>query len=260
MSLRGLISLERVLPEGQLVDRAWLKAKGVSRPRIDYALRSHNLEAVVRGIYRRPGPPLKWEQVMYSLSAMGWLGHVGGRSAFELQGKAHYLPVKGVKQIELYSTRAAPPWLAKYPAPFHFHVTTKKLFDSVPTDALETRLFGAWDWPIPYSTPELALLEMLGDCRGEADFSLVEPFFEGAATLRPDRVQTLLEACSQVKAKRLFMWFARRHGHAWAKKIDKSRIELGAGKREIAKWGVLDSEFLITVPGEMANGTEQSLF
>lgn len=32
-------SLEQTLPEGQLVNRAWLKARGFNRPRVDYALR-----------------------------------------------------------------------------------------------------------------------------------------------------------------------------------------------------------------------------
>jgi hypothetical protein len=253
-------SLVQAVPEGQLVDRKWLMEQGFTRPRIDYAVRAGNLERVIPGIYRRPGPVLKWEQAVYSLNAMGWPWHVGGRSAFELQGKAHFLPVQGVRQIELFGTKPGPSWLTDFPAPFRLRVRNKKLFDVLPADALENKFFGAWDWPIPYSTPELALLEMLGLCQGEADFYLVDPFFEGAATLRLDRVQSLLERCVQVKAKRLFLWFVRRHKHAWAENLDRTRISLGSGKREIAKPGAFDPEFRITIPWEMAHGNEKSVF
>lgn len=235
------------------MNREWLTAHGFSRPRIDYALRAGNLETVARGIYRKPGPPLKWEHVLYSLNVMGWNGHVGGRSAFELQGKAHFLPLSGVKRIEIHGGGSAPVWLASIPGAFRFQVRNKTLFKNHPPDVMETKPFGAFDWPIPYSSPELALLEMLGDCKGEADFELVEPFFEGAATLRSDRVQTLLEACTQIKAKRLFLWFARRHKHAWMDKIDQSKIGLGTGKRELVKGGVFDPEYLITVPRDGLN-------
>ena len=52
-------TLENTLPEGLVVDRTWLNARGVTRPSIDYYLRAGRLQAVARGAYRRPGPPLK---------------------------------------------------------------------------------------------------------------------------------------------------------------------------------------------------------
>jgi len=64
-------SLEQSLPEGQLVNRAWLLARGFNRPRVDYALRAGKLESVAHGVYRRPGPSLKWEHVVFSLNEMG---------------------------------------------------------------------------------------------------------------------------------------------------------------------------------------------
>ena len=70
-------SLEQTLPEGQLVNRAWLRARGFNRPRVDYALRAGKLTAVAHGIYRRPGPALKWEHVVYSLNQMGLPGARG---------------------------------------------------------------------------------------------------------------------------------------------------------------------------------------
>lgn len=77
MNTKAERSLEQTLPDGQLVNRAWLLAHGYNRPRVDYFLRANKLEAVNWGIYRRPGPPLKWEHIVYSLNEMGCAVHVG---------------------------------------------------------------------------------------------------------------------------------------------------------------------------------------
>jgi hypothetical protein len=48
--------------------------------------------------------------------------------------------------------------------------------------------------------------------------------------------------------KRLFLFFADRHNHAWLKQLDRSRIDLGRGKRLLAVGGRLDPKYQITVP------------
>jgi hypothetical protein len=77
--------------------------------------------------------------------------------------------------------------------------------------------------------------------------------FNGLATLSPRRLQKLLEACSSIRVKRVFLLLARNSGHAWYQRIDVSRIDIGKGKRQITPGGRLDKEFLITVPESFAN-------
>ena len=89
------------------------------------------------------------------------------------------------------------------------------------------------------------------DRNKDADFSVADKFFEAAATLRPTLVNALLSACTQVKAKRLFLWFATRHNHPWLKSLDISKVNLGSGKRVIVTGGLLDKQYQITVPREM---------
>ena len=250
-------SLEQSLPEGQLVNRAWLRARGFSRPRVDYALRAGKLNSVAHGVYRRPGPPLKWEHVVYSLNEMGCAVHVGGRSALELQGLAHYLPLGRLQRIDLYGVSRVPAWVKGFQTPFWFSVHTQHLFDPMPETALHARPFGAWDWPIPYGTPEIALLELLASVRDEADFSMADKFFEAAVNLRPDLIHALLKSCTHVKAKRLFLWFTDRHAHTWRQVLKTGGIDLGRGKRMLIKRGTYDATYQITVPREMAGGTEQ---
>ena len=259
-------SLEKILPEGLVVDRAWLNKQGVSRPNIDYYLRTGRLEAVARGAYRRPGPSLKWEHLVYSLQELAYPVHVGGRAALELQGYTHYLSLSGKQQIDLYGVRHIPDSLLTSSAPIKLIVHSVDLFRDLPAEAITTKPFGHWDWLIRYATPELALLELLSAVNSEADFSVMDKFFETAVTLRPSLVNKLLNVCTQVKAKRLFLWFATRHNHTWLKQIDTSKVNLGSGKRVIVNGGALDKKYLITVPREMqnnsdnANGTESNFF
>jgi hypothetical protein len=84
-----------------------------------------------------------------------------------------------------------------------------------------------------------------------------EPFddarllMEGLTTLRPSVLQSLLEDCNSVKAKRLFLSLAESAGHAWLGKLDLARVDLGKGKRVLvkgAKGGRLDAKYQIVLP------------
>jgi hypothetical protein len=253
-------TLEQCLPEGQIVNRAWLKAQGFNRPQVDYYLRAGKLESVVQGVYRRSGPPLKWEHVVYSLNEMGYHLRVGGRSTLEMQGLAHYLPAGHLKRIDLYGPAKVPAWVSKFPGPFRFKVYKRQLFVPLPEEAQISKPFGFWDWPIPYSTVELAMLELLAGVRDKTGFSVADKFFEAAVNFRPNLLQILLSACMNVKAKRLFLWFADRHNHAWRQALETREVDVGKGKRMIIKGGAYDALYQITVPREMASGSEQSLY
>lgn len=54
--------------------------------------------------------------------------------------------------------------------------------------------------------------------------------------------------------KRLFLWFAERHNHAWLKQIRREEIDLGRGKRMLQRDGKLDPKFNITVPEDLDAG------
>ncbi len=250
--------LEEQLPDGLVVDRAWLAERGFKRPLVDYYLRSGALMPVARGAYRRPGPPLKWEHVVYSLQELGHAVHVGGRSALEFQGFAHYLSIQGMKQIHLYGVDKLPGWVNKLEAPYRLCLHKPQLFEkavaeSVP-DVVIAKPFGHWDWPLRYATPELALLEMASEVKQASDFEVLDKLFESATSLRPKLIMSLLNACHQIKAKRLFLWFANRHDFAWFKHLDVKMLNLGSGKRVIVKGGALDKKYQITVPRKMISG------
>ncbi len=82
----------------------------------------------------------------------------------------------------------------------------------------------------------------------EVGFDEAQLIMENLVTLRPDVVQRLLTACRSVKVKRLFLYMAERHEHAWFSKLELSKVNLGKGKRMIVPNGRFNAKYQITVP------------
>lgn len=258
--------LQRSLPEGLVADSAWLEKHGYSRAlRKKYV--SHGwLEQVARGAYRRPTPKLpgedkrqklRWQPVVVSLQTLlGYPYTVGGRTALELQGFAHYLSSGRSREVHLYGTGKLPGWVSKLELDTRlvFH-NAEKLFKTASGAAHDFQQastvhqpWGQWESPLMMSTPERAILELLDEVPERETFHQADMLIEGLRNLSPRRLQMLLVVCRSVKVKRLFLWFAERHQHAWLNKLDRGRIDLGRGKRMLVRGGKLDKKFNITVP------------
>jgi len=267
--------LERNLPEGLLVDSAWLSRHGYSTALRSQYVAAGWLEQPARRVYRRPRGSLRWQQVAISLQTLlNCPLAVGGRTALDLHGYAHYLS-QATTEVHLYGSKPAPRWLAKLRAGARFlyhndrRLFAKAIFTESPNDitsklaersstaagiphaAFAVQTWGQWDWPLLISTPEKAILELLDELPKHESFHQVDKLFEGAANLSPRRLQWLLSDCRSVKVKRLFFYFADRHRHAWLNQIKREVIEFGAGKRMLVKGGKLDAVHGITVPGDM---------
>ena len=265
--------LEKELPEGLLVDSAWLNAKGFASNLRTYYTKTGWLDQPARGVYRRTRGTLGWQQVVISLQTL--LEQpliVGGRTALEVQGFSHYL-AQEVQTVHLYGPVKPPSWLAKLnlPQSFVYH-NSRALFRNEPISVgltslawdiargegrdvnrlqggdVTTLAWGQWDWPLSISTPERAYLEMLDEVPARETFHQADMILQGAANFSPRRLQKLLADCTSVKVKRLFFYFADRHQHAWRKRLDKDAIDFGSGKRMLVRGGHLDPVYLITVP------------
>ena len=253
-------AIGQILHEGVLVDRQWLNENGFDRTAIDYYMRSKTLKAVSRGVYRKPGPPLKWQNVVYSLNLLGYSVHVGHMTALQFHGYTHYLELSGTRTISLYCDRKLPKWTFEIEIKEKLQQVSRNPFSLDITAGLEAIPFGTWDWPVWYSIPERAFLELLSTVDSAAEIQQVDKLFEGAANFRPVMVRKMMKQCRQVKAKRLFLWLAKRHNFPWFNTLDINKYDLGKGKRQIVKDGILDKDYLITIPKEMVNGQTESLF
>lgn len=268
--------MDKTLPEGLLVDAAWMERHGYSSSLRSQYVSAGWLEQPARGTFKRPWGPLSWQQVVISLQVLLQQPLiVGGRTALDLQGFSHYVSAQGPQIIHLYGREPPPGWLNKLPLKetFRFH-KSQTLFKSDPVtkgltslawdveanvgssnDTLHgtlTRLpWGQWNWPLTVSTPERALFELLDELPNHESFHQVDMLVEGLRTLSPRRLEKLLADCRSIKVKRLFFFFADRHQHAWLKRIDRSKVDLGTGKRMLVKGGRLDPVYQITVPDDL---------
>jgi hypothetical protein len=274
-NLSKLNQLEQELPEGLLVDAAWLERRGyygsLRKKYVDLGW----LEQPAHRVYRRPRGALRWKQAVISLQTLLEVPVViGGRTALELQGYAHFL-TREQTEVHLYGHQPPPSWLHKLPLSvrFVFHRSSRlfpndpitrgltslswnaRTSEGVSTDPLHSGLtrqaWGHWDWPLTLSTPERAVLELLDELPDRETFHQADKLMEGLVNLSPRRLQKLLEDCESVKVKRLLFFFADRHGHAWLKLIDRARLDLGKGKRMLVRGGKLDTTYEITVPEDL---------
>ncbi|HEY4942300.1 MAG TPA: type IV toxin-antitoxin system AbiEi family antitoxin domain-containing protein [Rhizomicrobium sp.] len=268
--------LEREFPEGLLADTAWFGKQGFSRQLLNHYVNTGWLEQPARGVYRRPRGALTWQQVVISLQTLLQLPvAVGGQTALEMQGYAHYLSFN-LREVHLYSAKDLPKWVGKLDLAVRFvRHEDKRLFRNEPihraltnlslnlksgaamnTDPIHGNSFntvpwGQWDWPLTLSTVERAYLELLDEVPKRVSFDLADKLMEGLTSLSPRRLQKLLVDCKSVKVKRLFFFFADRHEHAWLKHLKMDAIDLGKGKRMLATNGRLDKTYQITVPEEL---------
>ncbi len=271
-----LSRLQAELPAGLLATGDWLKVRGYYRQLLSHYVSSGWLESPARGVYRRPGPPLKWQQVVASLQNLLRLPvHVGGLTALEIHGYGHFLRLSGVMEIHLYSLVHLPSWLSKLPLRDRFVVHRERLFNeeapepaeagtpvareagaqAVPLRAgLRQIVWGEYDQPITYSTAERAMLELLDEVPQRESIEHAALLMQGLSDLSSRRVLELLAVCRSVKAKRLFLALASRHSHHWlapvVEAVDRGEVELGKGKRSLVPGGSLHPKYLITMPEE----------
>lgn len=270
--------LQDELRPGLLATASWLGKHGYYRQLLDHYVSSGWLESPARGVYRRPGSPLKWQHVVTSLLLSEALPlHVGGSTALEHQGFGHYVRMRGSETIKLFGPASLPAWAYALPVKEKFVVRPDALFGKLPMprvrldehglpvdahgqpvddtalgdNGLRISKWGESDWPLVYSTEERAILEMLQDVpKGESVYQ-AHVMLQGMVNVRPARMSMLLRHCASIKVKRLFLALAARHGHAWFKHLDLSGVDRGKGKRALFPGGKLDLEYQITLPADL---------
>ena len=272
-----LNKLPAILPEYVLVDASWLAAQGYSGVQASRYAASGWLERPVRGVYMRPACRLSWQAVIVSLqTVLGNSLSVGGLSALEMQGYAHFIYPQMPATIWLHGRRRPPAWLARLdvgrkfafrragrlfapesryvcPAQRRFWNPEEQRF--VPPAAMPVgvrRL--AWSekgFEMWVSGPERAMLELLDEVPGRYALGNADATIDGLTGMNPQLLQEMLEDCRSVKVKRLALWSIRRHFPRLLDHIDMQGIDLGRGNRVIARGGFLDREYRITLPESM---------
>ncbi len=237
-------------PRGTVATAAHLKHRGYSYDLLKKYKESGWIDSLGRGAYALSGDKVEWPGALFALqSQLGMNIHAGGKTALELKGYAHYLSEQN-KRLYLYGdrTQRLPAWFNEKSLGLEVVMIHTNLFPAGSEEGyteLKEREFS-----VRISAPERAILELLYLVPNKVGFSETQLIMENLVSLRPTVVQTLLQSCRSIKVKRLFMYFADKHGHQWLSEIDTSKVNLGAGKRLIVHNGKLDNKYQITVPVE----------
>ena len=210
-------------PQDSLFFSSWLVEQGIDRKEQTLYVRSGWLERVANGVYRFGGsiPSLYGAVASYD-AQLGKKCHVGASSALDLRGYTHFVAIR------YFAT-------------------------SVFCDETGLEEYDYHGHKLLISGPERAFMECLH--LAPSDYSLIEVYYimEMLTTLRPKLVQQLLEGCTSVKVKRLFLYMAEKSEHQWFKALDISKVELGSGDRLITPGGKYVGKYGIVIPSELAD-------
>lgn len=236
--------------QGMVMTTRALERKKISPQLARKYVESGWLHRIGNGAFARSLEDVSWTGALQAMqSQLGMSVHVGGQSALELRGRAHFLPMNKNGTVTLISDAGErlPTWFKNYSWEVSFSHHAIDLFDNLSPKTLS--LHAGEGVQITISCPERAILEEIRLANTNSGVEHAHLLLEGLTTLRPVVVQELLEKCKSKKVKRFFLWSARQTGHGWVQKIDESKLDMGKGKRQFYKGGVLDNRYNLTVPG-----------
>lgn len=238
-------------PSGAVYLSSWLMENGFSTQLLNRYKKSNWIYSIGTSAWMRMGDTPTYQGALFALQQQANLNiHPGGKTALSLLGKAHYLELS-TKQITLFgsSKEKLPAWFSKY----DWGLKIKYFGSSFlpPKIGLQTLEQGAFSLLV--SNPARALMECLYLTPQKQELVECYEIMEGLNNLRPKQVQELLEKCTSIKVKRLFLYMAEKAKHDWFKYIELEKIDLGKGKRSLLKDGVYISKYRITVPKILEN-------
>jgi len=238
-------------PKGLVLLSPWLVSEGYPYELQQRYRTSGWLKSIGRGAMVKSGDSFVLSGAITALQKQENQNiHIGGRSALELLGLAHYLQMNSA-EITLFVENKSmlPLWFTNNQWDWKTKIYSVSLFkDSEPglTDYQDGEL------TMKISNATGAMMECLSLCPNQFPLTEAYELMEGLATLRPEQIQTLLEQCKSVKVKRLFLYFAERIGHKWFKYINTGVVDLGSGVRSLFQEGAFVSKYQLILPKELA--------
>jgi hypothetical protein len=206
-------SLQTALPRGAPFDNQDLAKLGVSSALAHHYLKSGWLERLGRGVFKFSNDTLRREDCLKFLSRRVRGFHVGSKTALAWRGVRHNLPAREPLSLWGDTKASLPAWFQKlFPARY----TARNPFSpGLPKE------FGLQPLPetpdgVLVSVPERALLEMLSEVGVHQGIEEARNVMEGARSLRPEVLATLLKNCQRVKVARLCVLWGEELNLPWA--------------------------------------------
>src|ERR1700722_1248222 len=178
-------------PKGTVATSLWLKKQGISSLLKKKYQDTQWLETIGYGAVIRKGDKVNWPGALFALQdQLNIEIHVGGKSALELQGYAHFIKF-GPSALHLYMQERK-----KLPLWFTNHVWEQPLYVHT-TNFLSTSegltLHNEGEFSIKISSRERAFLEVLYLVPQQQNIQECYYLLENMIDLRPSLLQSLLE-------------------------------------------------------------------
>ena len=240
-------SLLKSQPSGIVYLTSWLTQNGFSNQLLDKYKKSNWFVSIGTGAMIRSGDDVGYEGAIYALQEQANLFvHPAGKTALALLGKAHYLEL-APKKVTVFGGKneKQPTWCINHNWGVKLdYYSSSFLPAEIGLVDVELKMFS-----IKVSSAARAMLECLFLTPKNQELMECYQLMEGLNNLRPN----LLESCTSVKVKRLFLYLAEKASHSLVKHLNLKKIDLGSGKRSIVKNGVYNSKYKITIPTELEN-------
>lgn len=247
MSLPNEINLKYLIektPHNVVLTSKWLQQIGFSRQLLLRYKNSNWLKKLTNGAFVKIGDEQDLNGAIYALQEqLGSSVHIGGLTALNEQyGIVHNIPFSRKQQLYGYRGEKLPKWFnTLYKDSIELNLTT-----FLPKDlALVEQNNG--DFKIKVSSLERSVLEMLYLVPEKVTLNEAYQLIESLTAVKPKEFQKLLEECTSVKVKRLFLYMVETIGHSWFKRLDIAKINLGKGVREITKGGKHNKKYNIII-------------
>lgn len=212
---------------------------------------SNWLRSIGRGAFIKVGDSYDWNDCLWALQQqLGLTIHLAGKTALELAGYGHFLPL-GQTTVMLFGSQGVklPRWLRQHKELWQIQYFTTNLFEQQSLLGLVDHPFG--NLLVQISTPERAILEALYLVPHSQSIEEAWLLMEGLVSLRPRLLQSLLIVCNSIKVRQLFLYLAEQQQHSWFQRLDIDSLDLGSGNRSIIPGGHLDPKYLITITARL---------
>lgn len=230
-----------------LVTSEWLNEHGYYKQLVKKYCDSGWLHSIGCGAFAKLNKQVKWPDAVCALQNQIHLDiHVGGLTSLAIYGVTQYVTLSDPNPIfYLYNTYhnrvSLPKWF--FDNFSNCHIEQKKLFDI--SDSLSKKDVSGVT--VTVSSPERAIFEVLSLVPNKISLSHAFELMEMLHRLRLNVVQNLLNNCSSIKIKRLFLYLAEECNHPYFHEIDLAPINLGSGKRVIIPGGKYHEKWKISL-------------
>jgi hypothetical protein len=227
---------------------SWLASKGVNyRLQHYYANTAHLLTKIGFGAYgvNEQGCEATVEGALHALNSQLKLDiHIGATTSLGAVHNARHFIAIGNEKLKVFwqGPGYIPAWFTKNFGGYCEIIKTRFLQSQIGLQNVNYNGF-----QVKTSSLERAIFEAIFLCDGDIGLGEIVQIMETMTSLRPTVLQALLENCTSIKVKRIFLHVADMQKHTWFDFLDLTKVKLGTGNRIISPSGKLDKKYSIII-------------